>query len=421
MIYSVLAGNSNIWGYLPMATVCFCAVVLFVALCIGLKKGGRRVSWSGLVWLIAGGGFLLADKFLLDKLPLENLFARWFKDDSVVAFACSFTLALGCILIALLLYGICTVLYRPKARWKEKTEDIFIKDEYGIEYDDDYKDYDDYEDYQNRKVLVRKGYGKPSGFGRLCGGVICVVNTAMVLLTVLAVAVFILSATRLKTGVLATMYTVPAVIKFESLAAKYALDFALIGIIVCIACAGRRKGMIQTLRGLILGVGIPAAIAISFYLPFSRFAAEDGVRVLYGLVSRSAGAFEKLGASEKVAGIIAKILSGVLLAGLFAAVLWLVGFLLKALANFVDGVGFLRAVDGALSCLVFMIIGVLVCAVVWALIYVLGYYGVFTGSDLFAGETSLSKGLLDVCNVYLRPYLERFSEIAPNWFAKIPF
>jgi hypothetical protein len=72
-------------------------------------------------------------------------------------------------------------------------------------------------------------------------------------------------------------------------------------------------------------------------------------------------------------------------------------------------------------CAPFWVIGALVCAVVWAIIYVLGYYGVFTGSDLFAGETSLSKGLLDVCNVYLRPYLERFSEIAPNWFAKIPF
>ena len=421
MVYSVLASNANIWGYLPMATVCFCAVVLFIALCIGLKKGGRRVSWSGLVWLAAGGGFLLAEKFLLDKLPLADLFARWFADESVVAFACSFTLALGCILIALLLYGLATILYRPKAKWKEKTEDIFTKDEYGIEYDDDYKDYDDYEDYQSRKVLVRKGYGKPTAVGRILGGLICVVNTAMVLATVLAVAVFILSATRLKTGVLATMYTVPAVIKFENLAAKYALDLALIGIIVCVACAGRRKGMIQTVRGLILGVGMPAAVALSFYLPFSRFAAADGVRVLYGLVSRSTGAFETLGASEKVAGIIAKILSGALLAGLSAGLLWLIGFLLRALANFVDGVGFLRAIDGALSCLVFMAIGVLVCAVVWGIIYVLGYYGVFTGSDLFAGETSLSKGLLDTFNVYLRPYLEKFSEIAPNWFAKIPF
>ena len=421
MLYSVLASNANIWGYLPMATVCFCAVVLFVALCIGVKKGARRVSWSGFVWLTAGGGFLLAEKFLLDKLPLENLFSKWFADDSVVAFACSFALALGCILLALLLYGICTLLYRPKTKWQAKTDDIFTKDEYGIEYDDDYIDYDDYEDYNSRKVLVRKGYGKPSATGRLLGGVICVVNTAMVLLTVLAVAVFILSATRLKTGVLAKMYTVPALIKFEDLASKYALDFALIGIIVCMACVGRRKGMLTTVRGLLLGVGLPAAVAIGFYLPFSRFSNQDGVSVLYGLVSRSTGAFERLGASEKVASISAKILSGLVIVAVLAFTIWLTGLILKWLANLVDGVGFFRAIDGALSCLVFMVIGVLVCVVLWGIIYILGYYGVFTGSDLFAGETSLSKGLLDTFNVYLRPYLEKFSDIAPNWFEKIPF
>lgn len=421
MIYSVLAANNaNIWGYVPWATACVCAVVLLIAFFIGLKKGGRKVSWSGVVWIVAGGGYLLAERYLAPKLPLSSLFSRWFTDGRVVAFACSFALAVGCILAALLLYGIFSLLFRPKAKWRERREDIFTKDEYGIEYDDDRKDFDDYEAYRSRKVLVRKGHGTPTAAGRICGGVICVLNMATVLLTILAVAVFILGATRLKTGVLATMFTVPAVIKLESLATRYALDLALIGIIVCIACAGRRKGFIRTLRSLLLGVGMPALIAASFYLPFSRFATADGVKVLYGLVSRCTGAFETLGASVKVAAIIAKVLSGLILAGLSAGALWLVGFLLGRLADFVDGVGALRAIDGALSCVIYMAIGALVCAVVWAIVYVLGYYGIFTSSEAFTSQTCLSKGLLETLDVYLRPYLERFREVAPTWFANLP-
>lgn len=59
-LYSILtsegAGTGNLdWlKYLPLIVAIVGIVILLVAFCIGFKKGGRRVSWGGLIWIVAG-------------------------------------------------------------------------------------------------------------------------------------------------------------------------------------------------------------------------------------------------------------------------------------------------------------------------------------------------------------------------------
>ena len=55
------AGTSNLeWlKYLPLIVAIVGGILLLVAFCIGFKKGARRVSWGGVIWLVSGVAFFL--------------------------------------------------------------------------------------------------------------------------------------------------------------------------------------------------------------------------------------------------------------------------------------------------------------------------------------------------------------------------
>lgn len=58
---------------------------------------------------------------------------------------------------------------------------------------------------------------------------------------------------------------------------------------------------------------------------------------------------------------------------------------------------------------------------IWAVVYTLAYYGVFQVSELMTGDTCLSNGIFQTFDVYLKPYLDSFTETAKTWMAKLPF
>lgn len=417
-VYSTLAAKQYL-EYLPLIVGIACGVILVIAFLIGMKKGARKVSWSGFVWIFAGVAFFLIDKYLGAKNPLLKWLTNKGFATGVVAFASSLSIALVCILFSLGVYGICSLIFRPRVKWVKKEADRYTKDENGVEYDEDYEDYDDYEEYEDRKVPVRKGYGTPSVAGRITGGIICAINTAMVLLVVIASLLFLVNSTKLKDGAFSAMYSVPFVRTFLKFATRWAFDLAIIGIIIGVACAGRRKGFVETLRVLIVNVGSIVLVGLCFWVPFSKFAQVGGNSFFYTLVSRCTSAITALGASAKVSAIVAKILSGVLLAALAVVAVVLLNLLLRLAVRGIDKVEAIRAIDGVFAALLYLVIGVAVCALIWAIMYVLSYYGIFKAGGLFTGETCLSKGLFDTFDVYLKPWIEKLTKTLSGWMSKV--
>ena len=373
-----------------------CAAILLIAFLIGFFKGFRKVSWGGFVWLVTGAAFFV--------LAEKTSFGEGKK---------AFLLAAVCIVAALAAYGLCSLLFRPKAKWVYRTGSRFEKDSNGFEYDPKELEYDDYEENGVEEVLVTKGYGKPSIFGRILGALICTVNTAMVLSTVLCAVLFIVDCTALRNvGLIAQAYqtqikgvaVIPTVLPFVY---KYALDLALIGIIVGVASKGAQKGFLETIRVLIVKIGGLVAFALGFYLPFSGYAdAENGIYFLAKVVERCTAMLQSFGVDGMLLSIGGKLVSGILLCAFIGLALWIVNFVLKQFVTVIHNVGFLKTVDGAISCVAYVAIGAVICVAVWSMLFVFNHYGILNFSEVLAGDSArLSKGLFELCGKYVTKLL----------------
>ena len=407
---------------LPLIVGAVAAAVLLIAFFIGFYKGCRRVSWGGLVWVVASTGFFLLDYFLGAANPLKPIMATIFVDEATATFLSSFALALACIIVALLLQGVCSMLFRPRVKCVNREGDRFTMDENGIEYDDEDKDYDDYEDYRSRKMLVRKGFRRPSLFGRFLGGLICVINVAAVFVTVLAIALFVVCVTPLKDGLLAPVFEIEFMQFVQQHAFTYAFDFLMIGFILRTARHGFEKGFMESVRALVVGVGRIVGIGFAFYLPFSSFILpvdQGGVEIVHSYVFRCIDATLMMGLPETIAPIVGQILAGVLLFVLVLLVFALLNFILKTLAEGIEGVGFFRVIDGTLACLVYTVIGVAICALVCSAFYAVGAYGIFDVKTLFVGD-SLVKKMFDLGGVYIQPALDNFNAMVAGLIVPAP-
>ncbi|MBQ8323196.1 MAG: hypothetical protein IJX91_04440 [Clostridia bacterium] len=396
----------------PLILAVVFGAILLIAFCIGLKKGARRVSWTGTVWLAAGLIFLLLQKYLGAKIGDALSTKVTFLGETVRPYLGTLVLALAAVIGTLILYGVFTLIFRPKIKWKKKNSDRYTLDADGVEYDEDYYDYDDYEDYEDRMEMVRKGYGTPSVGGRLLGGLFCAVNAGMLLAVAAGIALLLLNGTGLKT-VWSGFFGNATVQNLVSLAGRYAFDLLLIGILVAFACKGRKNGFVETLRTLLVNLGSIALVVAGFYLPFKTTAtgvAPAGAGgMIFRFVARCETAVVSMGDSvAQFAPIIAKIVAGFLLAIAFIAALLLINWLLKLAVKGISKVGFLRTVDGSVACVIYLVVGVAVCAVILALFAVLAYYGVFDISNFFAGETTLSNAAFEACRAYIDPMLKNF-------------
>ena len=422
-LYTVMA-TGGIKGIIPIALVCVIAVLLIIALCIGVKKGVRRVSWTGLCWLLSGIAFFLIYQKVGQKV-VDLLVSKLAGKLSVqtAEFVCALLLAFACVLVVLCISGIFAMIFRPKIKWVRKDSDEYTLDEDGVEYEEDYVDY---EEYESRKEPVKKGYGTPSVFGRILGGVFCMLNIAMILGVALCLVLLIANATALKDGVLSGLFAFKignfnATRWLLGYSKKYGLDMLFIGILVAYACKGNKNGFVATLRNLIVKFGVTVAVLVGFYLPFSKFAGQDGLYYLHKLVTRFESAFGNL-IKGQYAGIItpivSKIFAGLLIAVAMTLACLLVGWLLKKASDGIKNVGWLKTIDGSVSCILYLVFGVLVCVCVWALLYILGYFGVFYLQELAVQESLISKGLLTTCESYIKPLLDRFVGFISGLFAK---
>lgn len=419
-VNNILASWLN---YLPTILAAVTGTLLLIAFFVGLKKGVRRVSWAGAVWLASALVFFALQAKLGDKIEgFLSPFVSKFVTAELVSHACSFILAIATVLVALLLNGLLSLIFRPRVAYKNKQSDAHTLDEDGVEYDEDYEDYDDYEDYGSRREPVYSGCQTPSVFGRILGSIMCMINMASILIVIYGVLIFALEATPLGSHQAlqplyeAKLFGVTVMPLASAYASRFAMDTFVMGILVAFACKGNKNGLLETIRVLIVNVGSIVAVILCFYLPFSKYAGEGGNYFLHTLVDRCRVPVNALLGESAAAfvPVVSKIVSGFLLAVAVVVVVLLLNWLLKKLVDIVENVGFLRVIDGALSGVAYLIIGIVVVLAVWIVWYILARVGVFNVTELFSEGAVLSNGIFKACEVYVEPFLQTVK----GWFVK---
>ena len=397
MTYSLLAsGGKGIQQYLLPITLAVAGVILLIAFFIGFARGWRKVSWAGLVWATATGAFLLANKFLAKSFSAlgTKLTGKF------LAPVAPIVPTLVCMAIAviatLLLYGIFSAIFR--ARYHEVRGDgsRLDMDDMGVVYDDDYKDYDDYEKYRDRNSVVRINGEKPSLFGRLFGALFCMINVTVFVLVAVCTVLLLLGTTSLKTGALASVYNIKGMPKIMALCSKYLFDCMIVGLCTVITAKGYSIGCANTLRALLVKAGGVVAGIGSFVIPFTKLAKKG---FLLTFVNKCVGATASMGLSATVGGIVGKLLAGFLLCLAVIVAVILLNLLLKGLVALINDIGFFRVIDGAFATLIYFVISVAVCAVIFFIFAVLAKYGIANIGKAFA-EDGLATKLLGTCREY---------------------
>lgn len=396
---SILAAADFV-AKIPLIVLIACGAILLLAFIIGCKKGFRWVSWGGLFWLIAGAGFILADRFLREKNPLFSVFKRNFRSGSA-AFLSSVTLALATASIVLLLYGGLSLLLRPKMKWVKSKEVEY--DDYGFEYEVDDEDEENGDETQGKKLL-KKGYGKPSVFSRIVGGFTCVFNTAAVLAVVLAPCLLLVGATSLNYGLAGNIFRSKIASYGLKLSTAFFIDFLAIGLMLAASYRGYKVGFINSLRVIFVYLGGLALVGACFALPFTGYAQKW--TFLRTVVGRSSDLFLKI--STRFGVTLGKLFAGFLAAAVSIALLVLLDFALKKLDGVIFRAKFTRVLDGVLSALVWLAVGAVIAAVGLAAMYTLEDAGICNASKLFGGK-SFGSSFYGFADAYLQPWIEKLA------------
>lgn len=402
-VYSLLAVPawlSENGKQIALAVVTVVAVVAFI---VGFAKGFTRLGWGALFWAGACALFYALEKNFHDKNPVLRMKVVSKLDPGVQNFASTLSIALVGVLAALLVYGVFAIIFRPKKRRRA----------YWYANDEEVEDVEE-EDLDEDEVLdskMRHGKTRISGINRFFGGLIAAANAAIVLSAIACVLLVAFNVTPLRYGSLKSVYESDFVEKCWQYVRIYTLDFLFIAVIAAFAFCGYRTGILGGCRALLVTVGLVAAAVLAFWLPFSKFVAEKEWLAFVGKMSDYFGGLFGEKFSEKTADILGKVISGFVLCVGFCIVVGIVGFLLKLLSEAVKNVAALRVADGILSAVAALALGVVVCALIGAVLYVLEYFGIFESSALFDPASSFTRGLFDAFDEYLRPFLERLSEI----------
>lgn len=338
-LYSILsadAGASESSSPIIGIAVIAAIAVLLIAFIIGWTKGIRRISWNGITWIVA-----FAIYFVLNGMEIKL-------DENTVLPAP--IVAVIAAVIALLIHNVMVVLARPKMKWKSmKNFKRFGEKARDYEYEMDFSEYDDFID--SRYVMTSKGM-KPGFLGRLFGGIFCIVNTVMYIAAIAIVVVYLLATTNVVApeGLLGAD---PAMLGLLT----HAMDFVIIGIIISLACTGFRKGFIGAIRSFFVMFGSIIAIALAFGLPFLM--PDMFASIVDGTLKPL---FEGFGAD--LAGLLSNVAIGMILLIPMLIVVALLNYLIGKLARGIRSVGGFRFVDGLLGSAIYLVLGVIGCALV---------------------------------------------------------
>lgn len=397
-LYGILALKTAVVHQLPTYILIAFGVILLIAFIIGMFKGVRKVAWGGFYWLLASIGFLFAYKFLGSK----NLLAKILKGKlaSVADFAWMLALAIGCILVCLIIYGILGMILRPREVLAKEMDEEDEIDDYGFIYEVEKADR---KRIDREEIIVVKGGGTPSVFGRIAGGFMCAVNVAAVLAVITALFVLIIAETAFINGALGAIFDVPLSRLVLKYAKAYTLDFLTIGIVMAITYRGYRRGFVGSARGLLATVGVIAVIVLAFVIPFTVLSYEPFVNKF---IHRCGDLFTRV--KEQYRGIFARATAGAIMAVVGTILVLLINFLLKLATEKIEESSVVRVIDGVLAAILYLIIGVAVVAVFWGALYLLDYCGLFYTSDAFNEYSFLSEEFFEVAEKYLKSFADKY-------------
>ena len=387
-LHSIMA--TGIAEKLPMVIGIAAGVLLVVAFIVGFVKGFRKVGWDGLIWVTAAALFSFVG-FLIEPAGSPSK-----KFGIILGFA------VGYIVVALIAYGLLAHLLRPRIRWvKDNTNGDTSLAEYGLEFEPEYLDYDGENDPRPYgKRLYKTGFNPPKLLGRLLGGLACAVTVGMLIWSVISIFLLGINATSLSKMNIGMVLKNETVAKLLEFAQKVLLDWLCIGLIFIVAKKGFSKGLLNSLRGIIVSLGSVALVGLCFYLPFSPFATkETGLfYFLHNFSDRCARAMSSL----PFANILGKVLAGICLSVGAGILTFLLNLLLKKCCKLVSANAPTRMVDQILSCVLYMVIGVVICLGVWFVLALLENFGLFNISEVLHEKAYLSNGLFDLAKGIVR-------------------
>ncbi len=395
-LQSLLAGG--IVEQLPKYSLIGSLVLIALAFIYGAWRGMRKVGWGAFYWALAAVAFIFSYRLLGAMNPYASILTeRWANAAGVLW---TFTLAAACVLVSLILYGLFGAIFRPCEGWVKNYE----VDEYGFEYELEDMDDNPVHPRERGRKLVMKGDGKPGILARLGGGLMSAFNMAAILAVIAVLVVMIVGGTKLGTGAMGDIFKSKLGQDAALYTSIYALDFITIGIVVGIAYKGYKVGFIGSARTVLLTIGIIGAIGVCFAVPFLAKFAEN--YYVSRLIARCTGLYSKLQPAT-LGNILGKLTAGGLMAVVAVAIILIVTFLLKLLENAVANTTVIRVIDGILSAVLFLALGILVCAIFWGGLYTLEYCGVFKISDVLDSRAIFAKESFAACEEFLKPFIDR--------------
>ena len=319
-------------------------------------------------------------------------------------FLLAMTIALICIAATLAVYGLLAHYLRPKIRWvKDNVNGDTSLAAYGLEFEPEYMDYDGEDDWQPYGKRIKKtGFTPPCFAFRLLGGIACAVNVGLILWAIASTILLGINATSLANKNLGLVLQQESVQKFVDFAKLALLEAFNIGLVILIAKKGYEKGLVNSLRGIIISVGTIGLMVLCFYLPFSKFASRDsGIwHFLTVFTNRCVDMVDR--GFPKFSKPLGKLIAGGCMSLGVIILMVFVNIALSKFCNFVSQTAPTRLVDSVLSCVLYMMIGALVCVVIWFVLAAMDYFGLFHISEVLSEEGAhLSNGLYKFANKLL--------------------
>ncbi len=366
-------------------------VILAIAFIVGMIKGFYRVGKGGFYWALAGILFVLVYNMTAKNIPLSVLMQQGEKLIDISGFVWSAILVLACVIVTLIICGSLSVLFRPRINTK-----LIVTDVSGYQYEIE-------EEGRGNKRRWEVDY-KPSAFGRLFGGLFSLINIAFILVVVGALAILVINGTILSRDMqpFLTSDLGKTLLEYSS---TYALDFLTVGLVFSIAFKGYRKGFVGITRSLLRNLGLIAVIIIGFILPF--FQQTESIYVVGRLVERCTALFAKM--QDLPEQIFGRLMAGLVIATTGVIVVLLINFLLAKLTEAIEDTVVIRFLDGAFAVIIYLILGALLCLVLWSLLYTLDSCGVFKISDAFVSETpTLAKEFYHFAEGLLKDFVDTY-------------
>ncbi len=402
--HSLLAMNMDM---MAKAVLLVLAVVLLLAFFVGFKKGVKQVGWKGLACFAS---FELY--YLLNKVLKESGFADKLPKNEYLDGGALFTvlLAVVCALLALVLYGTCSKLFRPSYRWVTKKrldlKSLFLND---FEKRDE-----NYDREGVQRQLVWRNAGFPNFFGRMLGAFICMINVAAMLLFLLAVAMLVINNSPLQdNGIIVELLKDKKLTFLHTYATSVGLDYVFICILINIACIGYKKGLFASILTFFTSLGGLASLVLGFYLPYSKLGQAGGLKTAIDAINKmlmGISAVSSMG--EKVAPIVyavSQTIVGCILCIIFVVILFFLKELLKSLVRGISRSNSARTIDGMIAALLYFLIGVIICVVVCIVLRLLVHFGVI---DFTLPESGFAKHLYELGEKLIKPLLESLTKKA---------